>query len=39
MNYEYEEFIAMLRETIETLDAEDAEKAAHGTAEAVFHLE
>src|SRR3989338_11101553 len=34
----YEEFIAMLRETIETLDAEDAEKIAHGTAEEIFHL-
>ncbi len=34
----YEEFIAMLRETLETLDAEDAERMAHGTAEEVFHL-
>ena len=34
----YEEFIAMLRETLETLDAEDAEKIAHGTAEEIFHL-
>src|SRR3989338_10216080 len=37
-NYNYEEFIAAVREKIETLDAEDAEKVAHGTAEEVFKL-